>query len=231
MRANYGSDRHQAGVDVLLVTHDPSVLKTLGSLLMSNGFSLTAISDPANLIPANLIEVIAKSSPRCVVLEMQLPPPSGPDLLSQLRSQFADASLIAISRKPSVSLAVDAMRKGAIDFFRVPIDSKRFLDRIREVIESPPVIPSPDTAAQPEFRFAGQYALSAREREVLRQIALGASSKEAGRRLGISPRTIDAHRARIMEKLGVKRSVDLVRLVLGATGEVENGQVNADERY
>jgi DNA-binding CsgD family transcriptional regulator len=67
--------------------------------------------------------------------------------------------------------------------------------------------------------FPGFQSLTGREHEVLAQIALGASSKEAGRTLGISPRTVDVHRARIKEKLQVRRAVDLVRLVYAGAGK------------
>ena len=63
-------------------------------------------------------------------------------------------------------------------------------------------------------RFPGQDRLTQREREVLAEITGGASNKEAGRRLGISPRTIEVHRARIMDKLGAKNAADLVRITL-----------------
>ena len=65
------------------------------------------------------------------------------------------------------------------------------------------------------FQFATQSPLTPREREVLAQIASGASNKESGRQLGISPRTVEVHRARIMEKLGARNAADLVRIVLG----------------
>ena len=68
------------------------------------------------------------------------------------------------------------------------------------------------------YEFAGQALLTPREREVLAQIAAGASNKEAGRQLGISPRTIEVHRARIMEKLGARNAADLVRIVLSGAG-------------
>ena len=67
-----------------------------------------------------------------------------------------------------------------------------------------------------DSRFPGHDRLTQREREVLLQITAGASNKEAGRRLGISPRTIEVHRARIMDKLGAKNAADLVRIVMTA---------------
>ena len=63
-------------------------------------------------------------------------------------------------------------------------------------------------------QFAGRHRLTGREREVLQQVTQGASSREAGRRLGISPRTVEVHRARIMNKLGAKNIADLMRIVL-----------------
>jgi DNA-binding CsgD family transcriptional regulator len=65
------------------------------------------------------------------------------------------------------------------------------------------------------FEFSGHALLTPREREVLALVAAGASNKEAGRRLGISPRTVETHRARIMAKLGARNAADLVRIVLG----------------
>jgi two-component system response regulator FixJ len=71
-----------------------------------------------------------------------------------------------------------------------------------------------ETDAAEAQRFPGDDRLTEREREVLSQITNGASNKEAGRRLGISPRTIEVHRARIMDKLGAKNAADLVRITL-----------------
>lgn len=72
---------------------------------------------------------------------------------------------------------------------------------------------APVTAAT--FEFAGKAQLTPREHEVLLLIANGASNKEAGRHLGISPRTVETHRARIMDKVGARNAADLVRIVLG----------------
>jgi DNA-binding CsgD family transcriptional regulator len=67
-------------------------------------------------------------------------------------------------------------------------------------------------------RFPGHELLTPRERDVLEQIAAGASNKQAGRQLGISPRTIEVHRARLMEKLGARNAVELIRIVLNSGG-------------
>jgi DNA-binding CsgD family transcriptional regulator len=71
----------------------------------------------------------------------------------------------------------------------------------------------PNASKASPFLFPGREPLTRREQDVLAQIVAGASSKEAGRHLGISPRTIEVHRARIMEKLGAKNAADLVRIV------------------
>jgi DNA-binding CsgD family transcriptional regulator len=73
---------------------------------------------------------------------------------------------------------------------------------------------------RPALNFPGREPLSRREREVLAQIASGFSNKEAGRALGISPRTIEVHRAHIMEKLGAKNAADLIRIVMSEGREI-----------
>jgi DNA-binding CsgD family transcriptional regulator len=88
------------------------------------------------------------------------------------------------------------------------------LGRVKEATQAWAARAQGETADLATLQFPGHEMLTPREREVLGQIAGGASNKEAGRQLGISPRTIEVHRARIMEKLGAKNAADLVRIVL-----------------
>jgi FixJ family two-component response regulator len=110
-------------------------------------------------------------------------------------------------------MAVEAIKHGAHDFIEKPFDADTVLTRIREALEARAAKADPRSDAILLAPFPGEEQLTPREREVLERIALGASNKEAGRQLGISPRTIEVHRARIMEKLGAKNTADLVRIV------------------
>jgi FixJ family two-component response regulator len=111
-------------------------------------------------------------------------------------------------------MAVDAIKNGAFDFIEKPFRANEIVARVREAIAAQERRQFETKASKsPSFRLAGREPLTQREQDVLTQIIAGASSKEAGRQLGISWRTIEVHRARIMGKLGAKNTADLVRIV------------------
>jgi two-component system, LuxR family, response regulator FixJ len=115
-------------------------------------------------------------------------------------------------------MAVDAIKNGALDFIEKPFNAETVVSRVREAIEARERRKAAGSSSGAlALPFPGRDTLTPREREVLAQIAGGASNKEAGRHLGISPRTIEVHRARIMEKLGAKNAADLVRIVMSET--------------
>ncbi|MEM8878774.1 MAG: LuxR C-terminal-related transcriptional regulator, partial [Pseudomonadota bacterium] len=110
-----------------------------------------------------------------------------------------------------IPTAVAAIKMGAFDFIEKPFDAETVVERVSDALVRR-ANRSPDDLV--DKSFPGHETLTPREREVLAQITAGASNKEAGRTLGISPRTIEVHRARIMEKLGARNAADLVRIVL-----------------
>jgi FixJ family two-component response regulator len=123
-----------------------------------------------------------------------------------------------ISGQGDIAMAVDAIKNGALDFIEKPFRGSEIVSRLDEAIgafarrraeEAVPSIAS--------LHFPGREPLTRRERDVLEQFASGASNKEAGRRLGISPRTIEDHRANIMKKLGARNAADLIRIVMSAS--------------
>jgi two-component system, LuxR family, response regulator FixJ len=135
-------------------------------------------------------------------------------VLKRLDAPHYPSPVLMISRRHDIPTAVEAMRSGAQDFIEKPFDPAAVAIRIRDII---------DTWRQEHHKegllahgFPGQDLLTAREREVLESIANGASNKEAGRALGISQRTVEVHRARIMDKLAAKNAADLMRIVLRA---------------
>ena len=112
-------------------------------------------------------------------------------------------------------MAVDAMRNGALDFIEKPFDPEAVVWRVRRAIDGWTRHQSNGKGTELRLvNFPGRELLTPRECQVLGQITGGSSNKEAGRELGISPRTIEVHRARIMEKLGARNAAHLVRIVL-----------------
>ncbi len=124
---------------------------------------------------------------------------------------------------------MQAIRNGARDFIEKPFDPCAIVTRVREAIAGWRSIERAEGHSARDF--PGHERLTARELQVLDQIAEGASNKEAGRELGISPRTIEVHRARIMEKLRAKNAADLMRVVLRkANGQRTTGAYRIQHR-
>jgi PAS domain S-box-containing protein len=123
-------------------------------------------------------------------------------------------AFLATGTMRAIPAAVEAIKHGAVDFMEKPLDAETAVTRVDEMKTAGARGREADTNLDvPPTHFPGYDFLTPREREVLTQIAAGASSKEAGRQLGISFRTIEIHRARIMEKLGARNAADLVRIV------------------
>ena len=119
--------------------------------------------------------------------------------------------VIFITGHGDIPMAVDAMRKGAIDFFEKPFDDEQLLSQVRAALES-------FDAAEPEKAqpAASLELLSLRQREVLQRVLDGKPSRQIAEELAISVKTVEFHRARIMQKLGVRTAAELFRRCLGA---------------
>lgn len=192
---------------VFIVDDDKSVSDALTLLLRLEGFATQSFSDGLAFL-----ESVRMKSPACVILDLQLPGYSGLDVLRDLAEMRFTPPVIVISGHSDVPTAVTAMKRGALDFMEKPFAASVMADRVREAVLA--YRRSADGPVAGLGDFSGRHLLTSREREVLGQVASGASNKEAGRRLGISPRTIEVHRARIMTKLGAKNAADLMRIVL-----------------
>ncbi|QCK86687.1 response regulator transcription factor [Phreatobacter aquaticus] len=194
--------------EIYVVDDDPAVRDALSVVFSIEGFGVTGFADGQAFVTA-----ARGQTPACIILDVHMPDRSGLDILKELNADSYPAPIFIISGQGDIPMAVDAIKHGALDFIEKPFDADTVVSRVREAIASTARrIAAP--AAPVKSNFPGMDLLTPREREVLGQIAAGASNKEAGRHLGISPRTIEVHRARIMEKLGAKNAADLVRIVL-----------------
>jgi len=200
--------------NIYVVDDDTSVRDALSVVLTLEGFHVSSFAEGTSFLAA-----VRQHQPDCIILDVHMPGRSGLDILKELRSQHSEVPLFIISGQGDIPMAVDAIKSGALDFIEKPFNAETLVTRVREAIAAAArqkaQAPSGVSLAA---RFPGRDLLTPREFQVLELIAKGASNKEAGRQLGISPRTIEVHRARIMEKLGAKNTVDLVHIVLSDRG-------------
>lgn len=194
---------------LVIVDNDAAVRDGLSLLLKMEGYSMRAFRDgsafldaPPSLMPAG------------VILDLDLPASSGRAVLRQLVDMRFAPPVFIISGRPDAAMVVEAMKPGARDFFEKPFSASILIGRVRDAVTACQSTTAGHANDLADFR--GRDLLTRRERDVLALVANGASNKEAGRLLGISPRTIEVHRARIMDKLGAKNAADLMRIVLSA---------------
>ncbi len=146
----------------------------------------------------------------CMLLDIRMPDISGLDFQEMMRSRQIKLPVILISAYGTIPLAVRAMRDGAFDFIEKPFDDEFLLKRIREAI-------SLDMDQRVDDQKVSQardqlVSLTDREREVMGHVVGGKLNKQIAAELGISAKTVENHRARVMDKMGVKGLADLVHL-------------------
>jgi FixJ family two-component response regulator len=198
-----------ANPEIFVVDDDPGGGDALAALLIDAGFRVTLFADGVSV----LAEARA-GTPACIVLDLSTPGDSGVDLLARLDARHYAAPVIVVSGRSDVPDVVEAIKHGAFDYIEKHRARETLVAHVREAIAA-----VTDRAAghrtwdPPLPSFPGASSLTPREHEVLAQIVECASNKEAAVQLGISRRTVEIHRAHIMQKLGAKNSVDLMRIV------------------
>jgi FixJ family two-component response regulator len=195
---------------IFVVDDDPAVRDTLSLVFANAGYEVVCFAEGAALLAA------AKSqSPVCIILDVHIPGKSGLDILKQLNAQDYPAPIFIMSGRGDIAMAVEAIKSGALDFIEKPFRGSDIVLSIREAIEANTRhFARTNASGALTFNFPGREPLTRREQAVLGCLVSGASNKEMARQLGISPRTIEVHRARIMEKIGAKNAADLIRIVM-----------------
>ena len=197
------------GSEIFVVDDDEAIHDAISAVLAPEGCRVTCFAE------GHLFLAAARArTPACILLDVNMPGRSGLDMLRELDAPHYPAPILIVSGHGDVPTAVNAIKGGALDFIEKPFEPAQVVARVAEAIAAWPRR-GPNGDAAPA-QFPGCERLTRREREVLGLIIGGSANKEAGRHLGISPRTVEVHRARIMEKLGAKNAADLVRLVLSA---------------
>src|SRR6201995_3862003 len=198
--------------EIFVVDDDPAVRDTLSLVLSAAGYEVICFADGTALL------AVARSRcPSCILLDVHIPGKSGLDILKELHGEDYPAPIFMISGQGDIATAVTAIKNGALDFIEKPFRGNELVARLTEAIEAYARRQADRSGSNVHsLHFPAREPLTRREREVLEQFTSGASNKEAGRHLGISPRTIEAHRANIMKKLGAKNAADLVRIVMTA---------------
>jgi FixJ family two-component response regulator len=194
---------------VHVVDPDLTTCESLSVLFRLEGFQ-TAFSINLQGFAASL----ERRRPDVVVANLDLAEEGeGLALLRRVKALRMGTPVFMLENRPQVEAAVAAMKGGAADVVTKPIDNENLVRIVRDALRRDIHI-SAASSGHRTVEVRGFAQLTPREREVLQLITNGQSNKEAGRELGISPRTIEVHRARVMEKLGARNTADLMRIVL-----------------
>jgi two-component system response regulator FixJ len=167
-------------------------------------------------------QFLDEGAPRqgCLVADIRMPDMSGLELQEEVAKRHLDLPVIIMTGHGDVPLAVRAMKAGAVDFLEKPFDDERMLASVRRALEIGSRVRSRNAEAVAAKNLLA--SLTPRERGVLDKLVQGRSNKVVAYELGISPRTVEIHRAHIMGKMDASSLSDLVRLVLAAE-QASNG--------
>jgi len=194
---------------VYVVDDDEAVRDSLTLLLKAVGLASQTFSSAAEFLNHYDLEQHG-----CLVADIRMPGMSGLDLQDELNQRGAQIPLIFITGHGDVPMAVDAMKSGALDFIEKPFRDQDLLDRVHQALTQDKERRSENskTLAIRE-RLA---TLTPRETEVMERVVQGQANKVIAMDLGVSQRTVEIHRARVMEKMAVRSVAKLVRVVEAA---------------
>jgi two-component system, LuxR family, response regulator FixJ len=191
---------------VVVIDDDEAVLDSLEVLLVAEGLTVATYNSARAFLQDH-----ERGPPACLVTDVRMPEMDGLELIAALKRRGPLPPVIVITGHGDVPMAVKTMKLGARDFIEKPFDPSILVAGIREALAAR----SGGGAAEAGIRRR-LAALTPRERQVLDQLVIGRSNKAIARELGISPRTVEIHRARVMEKMQAGSLSQLVRMAFVA---------------
>lgn len=200
---------------VYIVDDDDGVRESLSALLESVGIETMAFATAEASLQA--VEV---RRPACMLVDVRMPGIGGLELQRLLNEQEIEVPVVMITGHGDVSMAVRAMKEGAVDFLEKPFNDQELIELVQEC-QKRGLVAEQQRTRQMEARYRLER-LTGREREVMRCMVNGNSSKQIAAILELSPKTVDVHRSNIMKKVGVTSVAELVHISLEAdtTGSV-----------
>lgn len=197
---------------VFVIDDDQSIRHAMELLMRSVGMTCRIFHSASDFL-----DVFSPGLAGCVVLDIRMPGISGLELQDKLANLGSSLPIIFITGYGDVPMAVEAMQKGAFDFLEKPFRDQELLERIGAAMEAD----NTQRAQQHQAQAVQQRTarLTNREREVLELVVTGKPNKIIAHELDVSQRTVEIHRARVMEKMEAGSLAELVRMYLAITGQ------------
>jgi FixJ family two-component response regulator len=197
----------QADPKVFIVDDDAAVRRSIRMLIRTIGIEAEAFASAKEFLDA-----YDPRQPGCLVLDVRMPGMSGLELQEKLRDMDANLPIIFVTAHGDVPMAVNAMRSGAVDFIQKPFRDQELIDRVQQALEQD---------ARSRAALAGKEeiqrrvsTLTPREREVMDMVVGGKANKVIAANLGLSERTVEIHRSRVMKKMEAESLPQLVQMMV-----------------
>lgn len=201
---------------VQIVDDDVELVQSFRLLLETMGWEVLTYADGQDFLKRG-----DRVGPGCIVLDMRIPGMTGLEVQAALEKEGCQLPILFLSAHGSISLAVQTVQHGALDFLEKPVDPMAFVQKVSQAI-SLSVSRAMEASEGDDFR-AKFAKLTPRERDVIEAVIHGAQNKVAARQLGLEVSTIKMHRANAFAKLGVHSQGELIKLAYAA------GVVNAEK--
>ncbi|NML07473.1 response regulator FixJ [Sphingomonas sp. G-3-2-10] len=192
-----------------IVDDEEAIRKSAGFMLRTSGFEVETYVDGVAFLDA-----VKGAAPGCILLDVRMPGMDGLEVQAELNARGVPMPVIVLTGHGDISTAVVAMKGGAVDFIEKPFEKTVLLDAIERAFER--LDQKVEAATSEQDAKTRLSVLTQREVDVLRGLVRGHPNKTIAYDLGISPRTVEVHRANLMAKLGVRSLSEALRIAFGA---------------